>query len=79
MKDALSRAFGASTDMGHSYVGPEHLLIGLAASFGGQLVASLAMPRLTYPKGHVYIAILAACWVVFAHDFRGKNNAGYPP
>ena len=30
VKDALSRAFGASTDMGHSYVGPEHLLIGLA-------------------------------------------------
>jgi ATP-dependent Clp protease ATP-binding subunit ClpC len=30
VKDALSRAFTASTDMGHSYVGPEHLLIGLA-------------------------------------------------
>ena len=30
VKDALSRAFAASTDMGHSYVGPEHLLIGLA-------------------------------------------------
>ncbi|MCX7643895.1 MAG: AAA family ATPase [Rhodobacteraceae bacterium] len=30
VKDALSRAFGASTDLGHSYVGPEHLLIGLA-------------------------------------------------
>jgi len=30
VKDALSRAFAASTEMGHSYVGPEHLLIGLA-------------------------------------------------
>ncbi|MFL0585512.1 AAA family ATPase [Sphingomonas olei] len=30
LKDALSRAFGASRDFGHSYVGPEHLLIGLA-------------------------------------------------
>jgi ATP-dependent Clp protease ATP-binding subunit ClpC len=30
LKDALSRAFAASSDMGHSYVGPEHLLIGLA-------------------------------------------------
>ncbi len=30
VKDALTRAFSASRDMGHSYVGPEHLLIGLA-------------------------------------------------
>jgi ATP-dependent Clp protease ATP-binding subunit ClpC len=30
VKDALSRAFAASRDLGHSYVGPEHLLIGLA-------------------------------------------------
>jgi ATP-dependent Clp protease ATP-binding subunit ClpC len=29
VKDALSRAFQASHDFGHSYVGPEHLLIGL--------------------------------------------------
>ena len=30
LKDALARALGASRDMGHSYVGPEHLLVGLA-------------------------------------------------
>jgi len=30
VKDALSRAFRASAEFGHSYVGPEHLLIGLA-------------------------------------------------
>jgi ATP-dependent Clp protease ATP-binding subunit ClpC len=29
-KDALARAFAASHDLGHSYVGPEHLLVGLA-------------------------------------------------
>ncbi|SOR27607.1 Chaperone protein ClpB [Methylorubrum extorquens] len=29
VKNALSRAFQASRDFGHSYVGPEHLLIGL--------------------------------------------------
>ncbi len=28
-KDALARAFAASRELGHSYVGPEHLLIGL--------------------------------------------------
>jgi ATP-dependent Clp protease ATP-binding subunit ClpC len=30
VKDALARAFTASAEFGHSYVGPEHLLIGLA-------------------------------------------------
>jgi ATP-dependent Clp protease ATP-binding subunit ClpC len=29
VKDALARAFAASRELGHSYVGPEHLLIGL--------------------------------------------------
>ncbi len=29
VKDALSRALAAARDMGHSYVGPEHLLVGL--------------------------------------------------
>ncbi|MAB10843.1 AAA family ATPase [Hyphomonas sp.] len=30
IKDALNRAFVVSNEFGHSYVGPEHLLIGLA-------------------------------------------------
>ncbi|WP_343676911.1 ATP-dependent Clp protease ATP-binding subunit [Paraburkholderia heleia] len=30
LKSALDRAFFASREMGHSYVGPEHMLIGLA-------------------------------------------------
>ncbi|AIK95700.1 ATP-dependent Clp protease ATP-binding subunit [Candidatus Odyssella acanthamoebae] len=30
IKDTLSRAFLVSQEMGHSYIGPEHLLIGLA-------------------------------------------------
>ena len=30
VKDALSRSFIASNDLGHTYVGPEHFLIGLA-------------------------------------------------
>ncbi|CTQ50364.1 ATP-dependent Clp protease ATP-binding subunit [Jannaschia donghaensis] len=30
LKDALGRAFAAASEMGHGYVGPEHLLIGLA-------------------------------------------------
>ncbi len=35
VKDALSRGFRASAEFGHSYVGPEHLLIGLAVEGEG--------------------------------------------
>jgi ATP-dependent Clp protease ATP-binding subunit ClpC len=34
VKGALESAFRASRDLGHSYVGPEHLLIGLAEEEG---------------------------------------------
>lgn len=35
LKDGLNRAFIASNELGHSYVGPEHLLIGLAEEGDG--------------------------------------------
>ncbi|HOL39505.1 MAG TPA: AAA family ATPase, partial [Dictyoglomaceae bacterium] len=35
LKSALERAFMASKDLGHNYVGPEHLLIGLAEEEDG--------------------------------------------
>ncbi|MBX3492643.1 MAG: ATP-dependent Clp protease ATP-binding subunit [Parvibaculum sp.] len=44
VKDALTRAFGASTDLGHSYVGPEHLLIGLAEE--GEGIAANMLKKL---------------------------------
>ena len=47
VKDALSRAFSASTDMGHSYVGPEHLLIGLAEEGEGLAATMLRKLGLT--------------------------------
>ena len=40
VKDALSRAFVASNELSHSYVGPEHFLIGLAEE-GEGLAANL--------------------------------------
>jgi ATP-dependent Clp protease ATP-binding subunit ClpC len=46
MKSAMERAFVASRQLGHSYVGAEHLLIGLAEvpeSFAGQLLARLGI------------------------------------
>ncbi|SHK46571.1 ATP-dependent Clp protease ATP-binding subunit ClpC [Roseomonas rosea] len=47
VKDALSRAFAVSRDMGHSYVGPEHLLIGLAEEDEGVAGATLRRLGLT--------------------------------
>ncbi|MFC0387142.1 ATP-dependent Clp protease ATP-binding subunit [Muricoccus vinaceus] len=44
VKDALGRAFAASRDLGHSYVGPEHILIGLAEEDEG--VAGTTLRRL---------------------------------
>ena len=40
VKDALSRAFVASNELSHSYVGPEHFLIGLAEEGEGSQPAA---------------------------------------
>jgi ATP-dependent Clp protease ATP-binding subunit ClpC len=47
LKDALNRAFIASNELGHSYVGPEHLLIGLAEEGEGLAAAILRKYGLT--------------------------------
>jgi len=47
LKDALNRAFIASNELGHSYVGPEHLLIGLAEEGEGLAAAMLRKLGLT--------------------------------
>ncbi|TYO90795.1 ATP-dependent Clp protease ATP-binding subunit [Oceanicella actignis] len=47
LKDALSRALNASTELGHSYVGPEHLLIGLAEEGEGLAATMLKRYGLT--------------------------------
>lgn len=47
LKDALSRALTASRELGHSYVGPEHLLIGLAEEDEGIAGATLRRYGLT--------------------------------
>jgi O-antigen ligase len=44
------------------------LMRGLLAAFIGQLVASLAMPRLTYPIGGVFLAMMAAAFAVMARS-----------
>lgn len=41
LKDALSRSLGVARDMGHSYVGPEHLMVGLAEEGEGLAAETL--------------------------------------
>ncbi len=43
-------------------------LRGLLAATAGQLVASLAMPRLTYPEGHVFLAMATAAFFILARE-----------
>lgn len=43
-----------------------YMLRGLVAALGGQFVASIAMPRLTYPSGYVFLAMMGCCFAVFA-------------
>ncbi|MBU0595950.1 AAA family ATPase, partial [Candidatus Bipolaricaulota bacterium] len=47
VKSALEHAFHASRDMGHSYIGPEHILIGLAEEREGMAGDVLAKYGLT--------------------------------
>jgi len=47
VKSVLERAFRASRDMGHSYIGPEHILIGLAEEHDGMAGEILAKYGLT--------------------------------
>lgn len=47
VKSALEHAFNASRELGHSYVGPEHLLIGLAEEQDGLAVDLLRKYGLT--------------------------------
>lgn len=50
------------------------LLRGFVAALGGQLVASIAMPRLTYPEGHVFLAMMGAAFVVLARQNAVGHN-----
>jgi O-antigen ligase len=50
------------------------LLQGLIAAFAGQLIASLAMPRLTYPIGHVFVAMMACAFLVLARAERPAED-----
>ena len=61
VKDALRAAFMVSRDMGHSYIGPEHMLVGLATEpdgMAGDLLRKYGLtPRLSVRASSVW-------WVV---------------
>lgn len=44
------------------------LMKGLFAATAGQLAASLAMPRLTYPIGHVFLAMMTCAFFLLARE-----------
>ncbi|MBP8129378.1 MAG: hypothetical protein KA184_07320, partial [Candidatus Hydrogenedentes bacterium] len=50
------------------------LLRGLVAATAGQLVASLAMPRLTYPAGAVFLAMMTCAFLVLSREQDGAQE-----
>ncbi|HBX3655401.1 TPA: ATP-dependent Clp protease ATP-binding subunit [Klebsiella pneumoniae subsp. pneumoniae] len=71
VKDALSRAFVASNELGHSYVGPEHFLIGLAEEGEGlaQRMVAGEVPETLRDKRLVELNINA---MVAGAKYRGE-------
>lgn len=51
------------------------LLRGLVAATAGQLVASLAMPRLTYPIGAVFLAMMTCAFLILSRDEDASSEA----
>ncbi len=72
---------GGVASRGHAIVGQLHskrdqyFMRGMLAALVGQLIASLAMPRLTYPSGGVFLAMMAAAFVVMARERGGAEAA----
>ncbi|MCP4642288.1 MAG: O-antigen ligase family protein [bacterium] len=52
------------------------LMRGLTAAFAGQLVGALAMPRFTYAKGFVLIALFAAAFYALPRKGSGGSPMG---
>lgn len=62
----LARAYGAMERMCDAQ--DRLLMKGLLAATAGQLVASLAMPRLTYPIGHVFLAMMTCAFFLMGRE-----------
>jgi len=54
-----------------------HFAFGLFAAYLGQLLASLAMPRLTYPSGAVFVVMVAFAFLLLAQSKTSQTES--PP
>ncbi len=68
----ITRAYGL---LGRLPLRERYLMRGLLAAWLGQLVASLAMPRLTYPIGGVLLAMMAAVFLAMARAYPRDEEA----
>ena len=48
--DALNSAISSAENLGHTYVGSEHILLGLLAEKGGMAYAALTARKITYAE-----------------------------
>ena len=48
--EALNNAITAAEDLGHTYVGSEHLLLGLLSENGGMAYTALSARKVTYAE-----------------------------
>ena len=72
MGGMVTRAHRIVTQM--PTVREQYFMRGLLAAWLGQLIASLAMPRLTYPIGSVFLAMIAALFVLQAARIRREHT-----
>ncbi len=54
------------------------LLRGLLAAYAGQLIASITMPRLTYPVGGVFLAMITCAFIMAAREMRETEGTKLP-
>ncbi len=76
--DALNNAITAAENLGHTYVGSEHLLLGLLAESGGMAYTALSAKKVTYAEVESIIKSsmgIGSPTVLSPNDFtpRSKN------
>lgn len=76
--EALNNAITAAEDLGHTYVGSEHLLLGLLSENGGMAYTALSARKVTYAEVESIIKSsvgIGSPTVLSPNDFtpRAKN------
>ncbi len=76
--DALNSAITSAENLGHTYVGSEHILLGLLAESGGMAYAALSSKKVTYSEVEAIIKSsmgIGSPTVLSPNDFtpRAKN------